>query len=517
MLIFFLVGYILFCFGLSKLFAKTDIPALHAWIPGYNLVRWCDLIGKPQWHTVFFLIPIVNFFTYWGMCVDTVRSFGQFKFIHSALAVLFAPIYFIYLGFQKAVKYLGPNLILEEEYNKQVVELRKDGKTAQLNRLVSNSPYTRSKGREWAESVIFAVFAAALIRMFVIEAYVIPTSSMESSLRVGDYLFVSKLHYGVRMPMTLLQIPLLHNVIPLIGGESYISKPSAKYRRLPALTKIKRNDPVVFNWPIGDEIYVAPHRTFNVSQISEAEAKAKGYAYKNRPMDKTDFYIKRCVAIAGDSIEIINRQLYVNGQAAENPENLQFYRTLKFKTSPNYKKIADKLDIYPGDINPQSAGLHCTDKQAAALKAMGIESKYYSPQPQKNELFPNNSSLFPGNTVDNYGPIWIPKEGVTVPLNLDVLPIYERIIEVYENHKLEVRGNKIFIDGEARNDYTFEMNYYWMMGDNRHNSEDSRVWGFVPHTHIVGKPLFIFMSAKNGSLSSGIRWNRVFSGARKLK
>ena len=452
-----------------------------------------------------------------------VRSFGHYSLWDSAVAVIYAPLKFLQIGLSKSDKYLGQTLHIEEAYKTKMTEALEAGQTRTYDKLVANNPYKKSAGREWTEAIFFAVFAAAFIRMFLIEAYTIPTSSMEGSLKVGDYLFVSKAHYGIRTPKTILQIPLLHNRIPILNRESYLSSPSLPYFRLPGFTKIKRNDPVVFNWPIGDKVYIAPSRTFSIDQVGMdiSKEEASRYPYVERPMDKTDFYIKRCVAIAGDTLEIINKQIYINGKPTENPEKIQYSYEVAITSGINPSEL-EKLDIYPLDINGgRRLNLNGRNlmsmnaEQAKRLKELGAEVNLRK-QSTDPRLFPQDPANFPGQSVDNYGPIWIPKKGVTVDLTLNNLAMFKKIITTYEEHKLEVKGKQIFIDGREAKQYTFKWDYYWMMGDNRHNSEDSRFWGFVPETHIVGKPLFIWMSTKFGSMGNGIRWDRLFSGARKM-
>jgi signal peptidase I len=412
---------------------------------------------------------------------------------------------------------------MEQAYKAKMMEAQEAGQTRTYDKLVANNPYKKSAGREWTEAIFFAVFAAAFIRMFLIEAYTIPTSSMEGSLKVGDYLFVSKAHYGIRTPQTVLQIPLLHNRIPILNRESYLSSPSLPYFRLPGLTKIERNDPVVFNWPIGDKVYIAPNRTFSIDQVGMdiSKEQASRYPYVERPMDKTDFYIKRCVAIPGDTLEIINKQIYINGKPSENPQKIQYSYEVTITSGINPSEL-ERLDIYPLDINGGGRInlngrnlMSMTSDQAKRLKELGAEVVLRK-QSTDPRLFPHDPANFPGQSVDNYGPLWIPQKGVTIDLTLSNLAMFEKIITTYEHHDLEVKGKQIFIDGREAKQYTFQWDYYWMMGDNRHNSEDSRFWGFVPETHIVGKPLFIWMSTKFGSMANGIRWDRLFSGARKM-
>ena len=517
-LIFLIISYILLSISLYFLFPKAGEEGWKGLVPGLNFIVWCKIIGRKPLYALWLLFPIVNIFIYCGMAVDMVRSFGKYRLWDSAIAVLYAPIRFFQIAFNKADKYVGQTLQLESAYKAKLHEAQQSGNKRTFDKLQAANPYKKSVGREWTEAIFFAVFAAAFIRMFLIEAYTIPTSSMEGSLKVGDYLFVSKAHYGIRTPQTVLQIPLLHNRIPILNKESYISSPSLPYWRLPGLTKIERNDPVVFNWPVGDKIYVAPNRTWSVDQISKQEAKQKGWKYIERPMDKTDFYIKRCVAVAGDTLEIINKQIYINGKPVENPDKIQFKYEVRLPKGFNQAAL-DKLDVYPLDmykVSNQFLVMNLNEKQVQSLKADGTDV-VAAKNAADPSLFPQDVKHFGSHSIDNYGPIWIPKKGSTVKLSLENIALFKRIIEVYEGHQFEIKGKQIFIDGKEAKTYTFQWDYFWMMGDNRHNSEDSRFWGFVPETHVVGKPLFIWMSTKFGSMGNGIRWNRLFSGAHKMK
>ncbi len=353
----------------------------------------------------------------------------------------------------------------------------------------------KSKLREWIEAIVFAVIAAVLIRTFIFEAYTIPTPSMEKTLLVGDFLFVSKLHYGARVPMTPLSFPLAHNTMPLIGGKSYLTWVQLPYLRLPAFQKIKNNDIVVFNWP-GDA--------------------------DDRPVDKKDNYIKRCVAIAGDTLEIRDGVVFINGKPSDNfSEGLLDYFVTTDGSAIN-DKVLQRLGIDPGAPMNRAGMFYffLTEKQAQELSKLAnirsVVPNIHTPtrqQPLGDQIFPYDAQNFPFN-LDQYGPIVIPQAGMTVHLSLQNLSLYHKIITDYEGHQLEFdkKTGKIFIDGAETNQYTFRMNYYWMMGDNRHNSLDSRYWGFVPEDHIVGKAWFIWMSwNKKGKLFSKIRWNRLFT------
>jgi signal peptidase I len=511
------------------LFPKADKNAIDGLIPGKNFVVWCRLIGRPDWWPLLILIPIVNIFIIAGMAVNLVRSFKKYEFVHSAVAVIFAPAIFAWIARQENAVYDGPNLINERAYQNKIKEAQKSGDKRKLERLVKNSPYKKSFFREWTESIVFAVFAAAFIRMFLIEAFVIPTPSMEGSLLVGDFLFVSKASYGIRTPMTIAMVPLLHNRVPILGTESYLKKPSLKYHRLPSLESIKRNKPIVFNWPVGDSVYITSQRSYTVGQARRANGmipdrelwnKVKKEDYIVRPIDKKDHYIKRCIGVPGDSIQIIDRQVYVNGKRANNPKEMQFGYYIKPPNSGISSRFLKKNNIAQtnADVRQDSRGklIYFLDSlQVTNLKSLGdgIEVIPIEHRPQGNQLFPHDPKNFPDWTIDNYGPIWIPAKGATVQLSENNIALYRRIIDVYENNDLESKGNKILINGEEATSYTFKQDYYWAMGDNRHNSEDSRAWGFVPHDHIVGKPLFIWLSTKNASLKDGIRFNRMFKSA----
>ncbi len=525
-LIFFIVLYLLFCFTLQGIFKKVDIPASKAWIPGVNFAECCKLIGRPAWNAVYMLIPIYNFFFFAGLCVDLVRSFGKYDFWHSAVAVIYAPIMLWLIGKDDKTKYIAPAFQAEKEMQTQLQEAYAKGDKTVIHKLEAKNPYAKSQLREWIEAVVFAVFAAAFIRMFLIEAYVIPTSSMEGSLLVGDFLFVSKAHYGIRTPQTVAQIPLLHNRMPFIDAESYLKSPSLPYFRFPRIQEIQRMDPVVFNYPEGDSILFRPERTFSIYDLRIQGIGSLNKAKQNellskivvRPMDKMDFYIKRCVAIAGDSIKIIDKQLYVNGKAAPNPSNMHYEYTLSSKAGINERKL-DEIGVSISDAKQQGANHYMlSQNQVNTIKSWGgdivIEPVSHEIAPMPNYFFPHDTTYFKW-TNDNFGSLYIPKAGATIQLTPANMAIYRRTIRVYEGNKLEEKNGKIYINDTETTSYTFKLNYYWMMGDNRHNSEDSRYWGFVPETHVVGKPLFIWFSTKNGNIAEGIRWSRLFTTANK--
>ena len=363
-----------------------------------------------------------------------------------------------------------------------------------------NNPNKKKKSttREWVDAIVFAVIAATLIRIFFIEAYVIPTPSMERSLLVGDFLFVSKVNYGARTPMTPIAFPFAHHTMPLIGTKAYWDGWELPYYRLPGFSSVKRGDVVVFNYP---------QDTIN-----------------NRPVDKRENYIKRCQGIPGDTLSVVDAQVYVNRKAAPNPPGEQMEYTYRTTGEDLNLQTLNELHVqtYEGHqfpaMTPEAAK---TIRGYSNVKDFApIIAKRGASDPQ-NPVFPH---VYPLHVMlgqipdykwnlDNFGPIIIPKKGWTVKLDSMTFPLYERAIEVYERNKLEVKGTDIFINGKKTDTYTFKMNYYWMMGDNRHDSEDSRFWGFVPEDHIVGKALFVWMSwDENASFFGKIRWSRLFMG-----
>jgi signal peptidase I len=520
-LLFFLISYILISLTLVKVFTKAGHEGKKALIPGLNFAIWCQIIGRNPRYALWLLFPIVNLFIYAGMAIDLVRSFGYYRFWHSLVAVVFAPAMFYLIGKDGQKAYNGPIVSKEKEFLKALKEARNKKDSLALAKL-SRDPLFKSGSREWVESAIFAIFAAAFIRMFLIEAYMIPTSSMEGSLLVGDHLFVSKAHYGIRMPMTVLQVPLLHNRIPRLNTESYLTKPSLPYMRLPAFTKIKHNDPVVFNYPDGDSIILRPDRSFNVNDFMRNFNANKQQTMNElivRPIDKKDHYIKRCIGLPGDTLEIIERQVFINGKPVDNPKYLQYtYRV----TSPSGQINLAKLQEWGVNLMDQSArdGLfNLNNEQVEKIKSLSpdiqIELLTYT-NPIPDYYFPHDAKNFGKWTSENFGPIFIPKKGSTVDLSLENIALYKRIIVAFEGNELEISDNQIYINGKPSSQYTFKMDYFWMMGDNRNNSEDSRVWGYVPEDHIVGKPLFIWLSSKNARYSDGIRWNRIFTNANKM-
>ena len=349
--------------------------------------------------------------------------------------------------------------------------------------------------RSWFDAILFAVIAATILRTFLIEAYTIPTSSMEKSMLVGDFLFVSKTAYGPRVPMTPIAFPLVHHTMPVVGGKSYSESVKLPYHRMKGLGDIERNDCVVFNWP----------------------AETLG-----RPIDKKENYVKRCVGIPGDKIEIIEAQLMVNDAPQEEPMGMrkQWHYDVSTKgTGLNPNILYEKYDITEGGYgrNQNEYNLTLTNEGRDALKTFpnvtSIKKRTEKPEVYAEYIFPHDENL--RWNVDNYGPITIPAAGTTIDITTENLAIYKDIIERYEKNKLEIVKGEVYINDKVATTYTFTMDYYWMMGDNRHNSADSRFWGFVPANHIVGKALFVWMSwDKNAKGLKKVRWSRLFKSVK---
>jgi len=405
----------------------------------------------------------------------------------------------------------------------------------------------QTKVVEWVDALIFAVIAATLIRMYFIEAFTIPTSSMEKSLMVGDYLFVSKVSYGPRKPNTPLSFPFTHSTMPFSQtAPSYLEWVKWPYERITGFGNVKNNDCVVFNFPDGDTVVLENPNQGYYDMVRVRAKELEQYdkyngadssswnSYLNtasqqikqqfhivvRPVDKKDNYIKRCVGIAGDTLEIINTQLYVNGEKQVYFDNQQFKYLVELDsnniTMGLNAKILDKLSIAKDDREMVSGYQYVfplTNEMVEQIKKIPSVKSITKLTEQKGNynfrIFPHSPN-FPWNE-DFFGPLVVPKAGATVNITIENLPIYERIIRTFENNDLKVDGRIIYINGKPSNFYTFKMNYYWMMGDNRHCSADSRFWGFVPEDHVVGKAVFIWLSLdKDKSFFSKIRWSRLF-------
>ena len=377
---------------------------------------------------------------------------------------------------------------------------------------------------EWVNAIVFATVVASLVHIFIFQMYVIPTSSMEGSLLVGDYLYVSKVTYGPQMPNTPLSFPFVHHTMPFSQTrKSFSEAVKWPYHRLKGLRKIRRNDVVVFNFPAGDTVLLENQAVTYYDVLrgyqqayGDAEGRRKlfeEYTVIARPVDKRENYIKRCVALPGDTLAIVDRRVMVNGEPQEPIPGIQ-HRYIVQTSSPLSQYAIDKLGISEYGGNGAAYEMFITEQTAEKLEALDnvISVRPYT-HIASTDVFPQPD--YPQWSPDDFGPILIPAKGMTVELTRENLALYRRIIEVYEGHDLKTDGGTVLIDGVPTDTYTFAMDSYWMMGDNRHNSADSRFWGFVPEDHIVGKASFVWLSLdEKKPFPANIRWNRIFKKVR---
>ena len=525
-LIFFLVVQVIHGLGTWKLYVKSGYKSILAFIPVYNAVILMKIINRPTWWVILLFLPIINLLIFPVIWVETARSFGKNTTLDT-IATVASLGFFIYLI----------NYSSKSEY---ISERDINPKTA---------------FGEWLGSIIFAVILATFVHTYLIQPYIVPTGSLEKSILIGDFLFVSKFHYGARAPQTAVSFPMVHDTIVGTGIRSYLNKPQIPYFRLPGFQNIKRNEIVTFSWP-ADTV-----RKFFVRE--------KGV---KKPIDKKSNYVKRCVAIPSDTLEIINGLIHINGKKSIMPyrakpiytysaynskgvsassliklgvsdiqrkfkiqeinqykfEQIRPYLLNVIDNSPENFIVITKSKGIPYEIRLNSrismteikdtkTDLFLTNKEADLISKSNILD---SLKRTFNEIKSYNTSYFPNNirfnwNEDNFGPIIIPKRNTTVDLTKNNLPIYKKIIREYEKNELTLDLNgTIRINNIETNSYTFKQDYYWMMGDNRYRSEDSRSWGFVPEDHIVGKPVFIWFSIdgiNDGFKNWKIRWDRVFT------
>ncbi len=487
--------------GLYGMFRKAGVASWKALIPFYNTWTMLEIAKRPRYWFFLQFIPIIGWFISLGILLEFVKTFGKFRFYQHALTVFSIGLYFAYVGYNKKDKFIGAE---------------------------GARKYKKSPAREWIDAAVFAIVAATLIRTFVFEAYTIPTGSMEKTLLINDFLFVSKFSYGPRIPNTPLAVPFVHHTLPFIPAKSYVEWIRIPYTRwFPA--PVKRNDVVVFNFPAGDTVinkdefqsadpYYDVCRRLGNGNIDIGRQiilnDPDDYPLVIRPVDKQENYIKRCIAVAGDTLQIKDQTVFLNGMAVDLPpksETFYYVETGGQQLDETVMKEEYDVDINNGE-EFQQAGQNkyrmlLTAKAKDKLLKSGLAKNIVKEMDTAlvlNKVYPfDNIHRW---TVDEYGPIWIPKKGATLTLTAENYSIYERAIRTYEKNTLEQKDGKYFINGKETSQYTFKMDYFWMMGDNRHGSQDSRYWGFVPEDHVVGKASLIWMS-----WDKGIRWNRMFN------
>ena len=523
-LFFFLIQIVHFL-GTWKLYKIAGFHSWQALIPVYNAYILMKIIGRPTWWVILLFIPTINLIMFIVIWVEILRSFGWNSLKNNALVIITLGLYVYTLNYSKNQKYI-PNRSLQQ----------------------------RTNFGETVGSILFAIVAATIVHNYVIQPYIIPTGSLEKSLLIGDFLFVSKFHYGARVPMTAVSFPMVHDTIPILKIRSYLKKPQFPYLRLPGIKKIKRNEIVVFSWPAD-----------TVRQFFVKEKRV------DKPTDKKSNYVKRCVGVPGDTLEIIDGLVFTNGSKNVLPKRAKvqyihyaysqkgvssrklgaqgysdYTRLYKIEniTEQSYKQILPYIIGRKGNtredfkVITESKGLPSKVIYKTGLKVSEIlelkkeitltlgEAETLRKLPgidsvvrRINKINVPNEAFFPNKipfdwNEDNFGPIVIPKKGMTVELNRKNLSLFKKIIGEYEDNILELTPSGVKINGISSTKYTFKKDYYWMMGDNRHKSEDSRFWGFVPDDHIVGKPVFIWFSIKginDGIKNWKIRWDRVFT------
>ena len=479
--IFFLIIQVVHFLGTWKLYQRAGRKAWEAAIPVYNAVVLMQIINRPKWWVVLFFIPIVNLIIIPVTWVETIRSFGRDSTAETFAVILTLGFYIYYVNYATNDSYI-----------------------------VDRDLKPRSEVGEWVSSILFAVIAATIVHTYFMQPFTIPTSSLEKTLLVGDFLLVSKFHYGARIPKTAVAFPMVHDTIPVVNTKSYLNDPQIPYLRFPGFEDIERNDIVVFNWPVD---------TVNAFQ-QYGDGK-----YYEKPIDKKSNYVKRAVGVPGDSLSVKNGLVYINGEQLQLPERAkpQFTYTGVTKGQPfNPQTLYKVYDITDGfGYNPATnefTFVAITEETFERLKNhpnVASIKRAADTLSKSSRLFPNDRARW---NNDNFGPIYIPKKGVTVDITPESMPFYKEIIETYEgseyglNNKLSLNGTQVLLNGSPISEYTFHQNYYWMMGDNRNNSEDSRTWGYVPENHVVGKPVFIWLSwDSNASGFDKIRWERVFT------
>ncbi len=525
-LIFFSAVQLVHGLGTFKLYQKAGQAGYKAFIPVYNLVVALSFLGRPKWWTILFFLPIINLILFPVLWIDLLYAFKKKpKSLEMLWVILSLGLYLVPLNYASSTEF---------QTNRQKPEQTKTG--------------------EWLSSLTFGVVAATLVHTYFLQPYAIPTGSLERTLRIGDFLIVSKFHYGARIPMTAVSTPMVHDTLPILKVKSYLKKPQIPYLRLPGIEKVKKNDIVVFNWP--------------ADTVRQFFVKEKGV---KKPIDKKSNYVKRCVGTPGDTLEIIDGFVYINGVQLELDERerpMYNHKVYSSKgVSPNLLIQADADDFSRKFITenltqdqynalvPHLIGVNQTAEGDIELYTTtdGIpvavlrENRIALKEPLSTEITANLTlagaellaqhpsidsvsmdltpkgvsgyNIFPQNdkytwNEDQFGPIYLPKEGDEIELNLTTYPIYKKLLTEYEGNSIELVDGKFILNGSPSERVSITKNYYWMMGDNRDHSEDSRTWGFVPEDHILGKPIFIWMSwdhFNDGLFKMKPRWDRFFT------
>ena len=520
---FFLIFNCLIFAGSQKLFRLAGVPGWYAIIPFYNIIKHLDIIKRPRWWIILVFIPVINLLMIPVIWVEFIKKFNHNSKIDRILVILTLGFYFFH------VSYFSSKTKLVDD--------------------ISFSGFERSIG-----SFIFAIVIATIVHNYFLQPFVIPTGSLEKTLRVGDFLLVSKFHYGARVPSTVVTLPMVHDTIPIIKTRSYLKSPQLPYIRIPGFQEIKNNDIVVFNWP--------------ADTVRKFFVKEKGVI---KPRDKKSNYVKRALGIPGDTIEIKDGIVFVNGKKNILPDRAKpiftynimseqgvssnklkqigiegFIRKFIIKnlTQRSYEEISNYIlsisntndneyliytddsgiplsvirdnNIIISELIDSSREISLTYEDAFKIENSNLFDTIFRVTESKGvsnlNFFPNNSNFNWNN--DYLGPVYIPKKGDKIDLSIDNLPLYKKIIKDYEFNDIEILNGRIIINNKEQDSYTFKQDYYWMMGDNRYNSEDSRVWGFVPFDHVLGKPVFIWMSIDglfDGIQNWEFRWNRIFT------
>lgn len=497
LLIFILLVQVIHFLGTWKLYMKAGRKAWEAAIPIYNAIVLMKIINRSPWWTLLLFIPIANLIMFPVIWVETLRSFGRNSNIDTFLGVCTFGLYIYYINYTQDVTYIS-----------------------------DRSLKPRTAAGEWISSILFAVVAATIVHTYAMQPFTIPTSSLEKTLLVGDFLFVSKFHYGARMPMTAISFPMVHDSIPVIGTKSYLDQPQLPYFRLPGFQKIKRNDIVVFSWPTDTLI----------------DINRPGKGFKVKPLDKKSNYVKRCVGVPGDELQIKDGYVYINGEQNVLPDRAKLQFRYKIISKNSFVKTDNKgrytnqpsafvsshfniSDIYISDIDRENKIItHIAQMTDEAYEKVKNNPNVIEVEKLTEEEGVWNQSVYPQDPRFNwntkyFGPITIPKAGTTINISVENISLYKRIIEVYEgsefgiNNKISLSGTQVMLNSKQITKYTFLQDYYWMMGDNRDNSQDARMWGLVPFNHVVGKPVFIWMSwdTNANGIMNKIRWDRMFT------